>query len=722
MERKSPQTYQRLLDADRASVLARSGHGNALAQIYNHLIMPLASSRDKTTQVVWGLKDFEKRFKRPAEGMWLSETAVNTETLEILADHGVKFTILSPHQARRVRPIKSTVTEKDWEDVTGARVDPSRPYRWVSPRGQEITLFFYDSPISHAVAFEGVLNNGETFASRLLSGFSSHRSDDQLVHIATDGESYGHHHRFGDMALAMALKRVRESGLATLTNYGEFLAKHPPVFEAEIIENSSWSCAHGVERWRSNCGCRLGNQSGWTQEWRGPLRDALNGLAVELDSLFVKEGSALMGDVWRARNDYIQVIMDRSEESLALFFKRHARQNPSDGEKVKILRLMEMQRQRLLMFTSCAWFFDEISGLESTTVLTSAARAIEIASDHADGVGLEKEFMVQLARAQSNIPEFVNGAVVYERFVKPVETRLERVAAHVALRSLWHGEEGKKTVYCFDTEFLERQTEKTPRASLSAGRIRVKSHITLETMETAYAVLHLGDHDFQCVLRRKPDQDLIQEGPTRLANSFLNGTLSDTMGLLSRYYDPKTYGLDDILLEERRGILNSVIGDVLKRFEETTRLFVDENKKFMAYLTQTAHPMPQAFRLALESVFGADMNLGLEQFRRDETDIGLLLHTRQEARRFHCDVNWSSVARAFQDKIEESVDSLAVHPTEQGVLRTLGFLDQAKKMDLDVSLWTAETTYFQVWQKIRRLKTEKNSPFLLLAERFRMVL
>ncbi len=287
LARKEPETYRRLLEADRESVKARSGHGNALAQVYNHLIMPLASARDRHTQVSWGLRDFESRFGRKAEGMWLPETAVNRETLESLAAQGVKFTILSPTQALRVRPIRRASDRSegatpagDWQEVSGGRIDPSRPYLWRSPTGAGLALFFYDSPISHAVAFEGILSSGDVFADRLLSGFSPDRRGPQLMHIATDGESYGHHHRFGDMALAFALKRIRESGAARLTNYGEYLENYPPTWEVEIIENSSWSCAHGVERWRSNCGCRLGGHGGWTQEWRTPLRDALNKLCL----------------------------------------------------------------------------------------------------------------------------------------------------------------------------------------------------------------------------------------------------------------------------------------------------------------------------------------------------------------------------------------------------------------------------------------------------------
>ena len=274
LQERFPRVYQSILEGDRESATRHAGHGSALAQAYNHMIMPLANRCDKVTQVKWGIRDFQHRFGRDPEGMWLPETAVDLQTLDILAEAGIKFTILAPRQASRVRRIGG----RSWKDVSGDRIDPTRAYQVRLPSKRKMALFFYDGAIARAVAFEGLLGNGEQFATRLLSGLSQQRDWQQLMHIATDGESYGHHHRFGEMALAYALDYIEEKQLAKLTNYGEYLENNPPAHEVEIFENSSWSCVHGVERWKNNCGCNSGGHADWNQEWRGPLRQALDWL------------------------------------------------------------------------------------------------------------------------------------------------------------------------------------------------------------------------------------------------------------------------------------------------------------------------------------------------------------------------------------------------------------------------------------------------------------
>ena len=294
LEDKAPRTYHMILEADRASAARYSGHGSALAQVYNHIIMPLANERDAITQIRWGIADFEHRFDRKPEGMWLAETAVNREVLGLMAREGIKYTILAPNQCARVRkltvetlsaskealrPEKASVSaSNDWIGTPDATVDPTQPYLVKLDEGRSIAVFFYNGPNSRAIAFEGLLDSGEKFATRLISGFHPTSPSDhpaQLSHVATDGESYGHHHKHGEMALSFAMHWIEEQGLATLTNYGEFLAKFPPMWEAEVAEDTSWSCSHGVERWRSDCGCN-GGKPGWNQRWRAPLRDALD--------------------------------------------------------------------------------------------------------------------------------------------------------------------------------------------------------------------------------------------------------------------------------------------------------------------------------------------------------------------------------------------------------------------------------------------------------------
>src|SRR6202035_3981626 len=351
----------------------------------------LANRRDKVTQVKWGIADFEHRFKRRPEGMWMPETAVNTETLEVLAENGILYTIMAPRQAKRVRRKGG----RSWKDVSGDRIDPSRAYLVNLPSKKTINVFFYDGPISQGVAFEGLLNDGKRFADRLISGFSDTRDWPQLSHIATDGESYGHHHRFGEMALTYALQHIENDKLAELTNYGQFLERYPADHFVEIVENSSWSCVHGVERWRSDCGCNSGGHP-WNQQWRAPLRAALDWLRDRLAPIFESRLKEYVRDPWATRDDYIRVILDRSQETRGAFFADHAIRPLEPHEQVTALRLLEMQRHAMLMYTSCGWFFDELSGLETVQVIQYAGRAVQLAQD-VFGEALVQRFLERLA-------------------------------------------------------------------------------------------------------------------------------------------------------------------------------------------------------------------------------------------------------------------------------------------------------------------------------------
>ena len=392
MEDQAGITLKGIQPADRLSLKERDGHGNALSQAYNHIILPLANERDVLTQVRWGMEDFRKRFSREPEGMWLPETAVDLMTLDILAGEGVKFTILAPHQARRFRPLG----QKQWTETPG-NINPRHPYWCNLPSGKKIALFFYDGSLAHGIAFEDYLQNSEVLSQHLLNSFDPQDSGPQLVHVATDGESYGHHRLFGDMALAYALLLLEQDPSIQLTNYGWFLDHFPPQFEVEISENTSWSCAHGIDRWRADCSCRLGGQEN-QQAWRTPLREGLDRLKLELDHLFEDRAASYLKDPWQARDAYIQVILDRSPEILDHFFQNQALNKPlGREEKVQTIKLLEMQRFGLLMFTSCGWFFDEISGLETIQILKYACRAIQIARDF--GRDLEPLLLSHLSRA-----------------------------------------------------------------------------------------------------------------------------------------------------------------------------------------------------------------------------------------------------------------------------------------------------------------------------------
>ena len=368
IEHNAPDVYQRVLDADRESQKFFAGHGSAMAQVYNHIIMPLANDDDRRTQVDWGIRDFRHRFGREPEGIWLAETAVDIPTLEVLAEYGVRFTVLAPHQAARVRKVGS----EEWTDVSGAKIDPSVPYVQKLPSGRSLALFFYDGPVSQAVAFEKLLTRGESLAGRLISAFSDLREGDQLVHIATDGESYGHHHPHGDMALAYALEHLAATPEITLTNYGEFLENHPPQWEVEIFENSSWSCVHGVERWRSQLRLQLGPSGLASGTGAGPCELPSIGSATvdaPCSSSMPESCSRILGPLVTNTSRSFSTGLPKQSTPGSRDTRGERSPAPSASQAIKLL---EMQRHALLMYTSCGWFFDEISGLETVQILQYA--------------------------------------------------------------------------------------------------------------------------------------------------------------------------------------------------------------------------------------------------------------------------------------------------------------------------------------------------------------
>jgi len=411
LDRHAPDVSESIARVEKDGRERYGGHGPAIAQAYNHLILPLANARDRRTQAWWGIRDFERRFGRSPEGLWLPETAVDVPTLEVLASLGIRFTILAPQQAVRVRPLAGN-DSSDWIDVSGGRVDPRRAYETPLPSGRTISLFFYDGPVSHAVAF-GALSEGGTALARRLASLASDTAEPQLLHVATDGETYGHHHRGGVATLSQALDEIERSGFAKLTSYGEFLSRFPPRFQVEIAENTAWSCSHGLGRWRDDCTCRTGEKPGWVQVWRGPLRTALDGLRDALAEVFEERAGALLSDPWAARDAWIEVVLDPSPASFDDFLRRHAARGLAADEREEARRLLEMQRHAMLMYTSCGWFFDDPSGLETTQILRYAARAVELAPVAFRGP-IESEFLAALERAPSNDPAAGDARRIYE--------------------------------------------------------------------------------------------------------------------------------------------------------------------------------------------------------------------------------------------------------------------------------------------------------------------
>ena len=413
LEPHAPRTYAGVLEADRVSRLRHDGHGNAIAMPYHHAILPLASRRDKVTEVRWGIADFRRRFRREPAGMWLPETAVDPDTLDVLAAEGMQFTVVAPHQVARAPA-------------------GGFPGRYRTPSGRTIALFTYDGGISHDVAFGGLLRNAQGWVERLLAPDTS-GAERRLVAVATDGETYGHHHRFGEVALAWVLGDLPRRNVR-VENFAAFLARHPAEQDVQLVAPSSWSCPHGVERWRSDCGCRVAPEQPTNQRWRAPLRQCLDWLAGELHAVFEREGVALLGDPWAARDAYGDVVT-ADGSAIGPWLAGRGSHSDDRGAGVRTRELLELERNALRMFTSCGWFFDDIAGIEALQVLRYAARAIELAGPSAER--LEAGLLQRLAHAESNDPAAGSGRELYLSVVKPrVSAPLRVAAAYAAVRQL----------------------------------------------------------------------------------------------------------------------------------------------------------------------------------------------------------------------------------------------------------------------------------------------
>ncbi len=423
----APDLLASLRRADAAS-LARTGYGNAWAQVYGHPILPLSTPRDAATQVRWGRREFEHRFGRAPEGMWLPEMAVDVKSLSALAEAGISLTLLAPHQARRVRPLGGDAAS--WRPVTPDTLDTRRIYRCPLPDGRSIDVVFRDAPLSHDLSFGDGLRDGARLAARLAAGVDG--DGDALLTVAVDGETFGHHHRFGEMALAFAVGALRQDPDVTICGPAAFRERVPVTDEVDIVAETSWSCPHGIERWRHDCGCHTGGETGWTQAWRSPLRQAIDWLRDELAVVYETRASELLRDAWGARDRYVECLLDPSR--VPAFLVAEAGRRLSPGEGVMARRCLELARHALLMQTSCGWFFDDLAGLEPVQIMRHAARAIELAGTL--GRRLEDGFVSRVEPARSNRPEEGNGADVWRRHVRASAATPARVAATSALLAL----------------------------------------------------------------------------------------------------------------------------------------------------------------------------------------------------------------------------------------------------------------------------------------------
>ncbi len=687
MEENAPDIYQAVIEADRQSRENFSGHGSALAQAYNHMIMPLANRHDRHSQVLWGIRDFEHRFGRKPEGMWLPETAVDLETLDILAEMGIKFTILAPHQAKRVRKLGA----EKWKEVGDASIDPTRAYVIKLPSSRQLNLFFYNGPISRAVAFEDMLNSGKAFAERLVEAFSDSRDWPQLVHIATDGETYGHHHRFGDMALAFALHHIETNNLAKITNYGEYLEKCPATHEVEIIENTSWSCMHGIDRWWSDCGCNSGAHPKWNQAWRTPLRNALDWLRDSMAGQYEEKAKQYLKDPWAARDDYIDVILNRSPDSLARFLNRHATRELSEAERITTLKLLELQRHAMLMYTSCGWFFDDLAGIETVQVIQYAVRVVQLAQE-LFGDDTEQHFLELLEKAKSNTPEEGDGRHIYEKCVRPAMVDLNRVAAHYAVSSLFEEYSDESKIYCYSINNEDYQTSECGKTRLAVGRSEVISEITGESAVLSFGVFHLGDHVINAGVREYQGEESYQEMVAETTRSCAAADFTEVIRLLDKHFGSSSYSLKSLFRDEQRKVLGYILETTIAEIEAAYRQLYDSHYPPMRFLSELGSPVPKAFYAAAELIINIDLHRAVSS---DSLDIEGIRNLIDTAKSWQVDLDADGISYDLQKSLERMMTMLVDNPEDGKVLKNLiDCIKLAQTMPFDVDLWKVQNLYW----------------------------
>ena len=707
----APRTYRMVLDADKASAQRYGGHGSAIAQVYNHMILPLANTRDSLTQIRWGIADFESRFGRKPEGMWLAETAVNRSVLDLLAQEGIRFTILAPEQCARTRAIPAKgAPEANWTNTPHSGVDPRHPYTIRLNEGRSITVFFFNGPISRAVAFEGLLNSGKDFGGRLIGSYHDsppgQPAGAQIIHIATDGESYGHHHKHGEMALSYAMHWIEEGHHASLTNYAQFLQKFPPEFEAEVAENTSWSCPHGVERWRSNCGCN-GGQAGWNQEWRAPLREALDYLRDATAPLCEQIAKPLFKDLWAARDGYIHVVLDRSPGSTASFFQKHATHWLSPAERVTALELLELQRHTQLMYTSCGWFFDEISGIETIQIIAYAGRVLQLAAKlfGEPGAALEGHFLDILAKAKSNIADVGDGAEVYRRFVTGMKIGLEQVGAHYAISSIFRPYPEDGEIFCFDVHRESHQIFRSGRGRVALGRATVSSRITEETEEICFAVLHLGDQNLSAAVKHYASADPAEvEKFTAFSGdvgrAIRRANLPEVIRLIDRFFGETAYSLTSLFADEQHRILNIILNQTVSEMEDSLRKIYQDHASLLRFLTESGIAAPPALATAATFAINASLRRAIEADNFDPREIDSLLE-RAEADQIDLDtqlLGFTAGQRMKQAMIRLEAAASGDSVDTGALANAIAMADSIRRMPFEVNIWQAQN----IWNDLLR--------------------
>jgi hypothetical protein len=702
MEDHAPDVHAALIEADRQSTSRFGGHGSAMAQAYNHMIMPLASPRDRQTQVRWGVADFAKRFGRKPEGMWLPECAANTASLEALVAEGITFTVLAPRQAKAWRPPNG-----QWRHTS---VDPGRAYKCHLPSGKTIDLFFYDGGVSQAVAFERLLSDGHQIISRMTGRGPAEGGEPTLCHIATDGETYGHHHRYGDMALAWALAQVEDGWHGTrLTNYAEFRTRVPATWEVQLVEDSSWSCVHGIERWREDCGCNSGGKPGWNQRWRRPLRDAFDWLREQCSGALEGVGRVLFHDPWAARDAYVDVLLDRNVAARDRFLAAHASHQLDPGERVRALSLMEMTRHAMLMYTSCGWFFDELSGIETVQCMQYALRAAELLEE-VGGHAVEGALLDRISAAQSNMADEGDGRRVWAQRVRPARVDPEKVGAHVAVLTLVDGDATKSfREFGYVVDFLDRMERRSGRARIVAGTVRVRSRLTEAVTQLCFAGLHLGEQHITGGVRPPPAAAEWGAIVDELSAAFQTADVFAAQRAIDRHFPGTHLSLSALLPGSRERVLEAVLGDAIASAESSLEESYDAHAPLIRWLVSHELPVPDVLYTTVQTALHRRV---LANLRAADPSFQQLRDHMTEAGMVRVSLDTPEIALAASEGLRRLIDRVANADGELdgAALDTLArAAEVAARMKTKVDLWFAQNATFRLLGRVPAQRARGNA-------------
>lgn len=679
MEKNQKYIYDHIILSDQKNN-KNSFYNSAVAQCYNHIIMPLASSLDKETQIIWGIKDFEYRFKRKPKGMWLSETAVDLETLTLMRKHQIEFIILSPFQAHKVRYHNA----KNYQEVYSS-IDTRRPYYIKLKDDKKIFVFFYNGSIAKDMAFQDLLGDSEKFYNRFIQEFSNNSKEMQIVNVALDGETFGHHKKFADMALASFIKKVEREKNISLISYEEFLNRFEVKDEITIIENSAWSCAHGVGRWKEDCGCSISQRADINQKWRKPLFQAMHFLKNELLKIYLKKMSFFTKDPIKIRNEYIEIILDSSFKNIEKFIKTQTSKTLTEEEKTQFLKLLLMQKYSMSMFTSCGWFFDDLLNIETQQIILYAANAIELAKDISN-IDLEEPFKKILQKAKSFNNK--NGEEIYNENIKPRIINLKKIAVFFSIYTLFESQENLKKYYCYSIEMKSHNLFYHNKKHLSLLEAQITSDTTLEKYHFYCAAIHFEDQNLIVgISENKINFDSIKD-------LFFSENIDHLKQLLYDNFEIYEYSFWDLLIDDRRKIIDRIFDFSLNKIYKFTKKHYEKHYTLINEMHKRNITLSKSFINSLHILLNQTLLEEMQNF--DLMKINKLTKTVQEMLKWGFDVE--ELAIYYLEKIlEDLICSFQNEINDIHLLKQINhMLDLFEPFKLKIHLWKVQNIYFDI--------------------------